>query len=130
MKCPCIRFSPGGHLRVAALVAAAATFAACGGGGYGGTPSAGNNTPLTPTITTAPVDVTVPAGQPASFTVSATGSPPLSYQWMRGTNDIQGATATTYSLVGTPADNGATFKVRVTNAYGSVTSAPATLTVQ
>lgn len=107
-----------------------AALAACGGGGYGGGTSAGNNAALAPAIATAPASVTVPAGQSASFTVSATGYPPLSYQWIRGTNDIQGATSSTYTLAATPADNGATFAVRVTNAYGNVTSAPATLTVQ
>ncbi len=110
--------------------AALAALAACGGGSYGGAPNAGSNTQLAPAIAAAPASVTVPAGQTATFTVSASGYPPLSYQWLRGTTDIQGATSVTYSLVATAADNGAAFAVRVTNAYGSVTSAPAMLTVQ
>jgi hypothetical protein len=82
-----------------------------------------------PTITAQPASRTVAVGQTATFSVAATGSQPLSYQWQRGTTNIAGATSASYSLVAAAGDNGATFRVLVTNAFGSVTSSSATLTV-
>ena len=51
-----------------------------------------------PSITTHPANQTVPAGGTATFTVAASGSPPLSYQWQRNGVDIPGATSASYSL--------------------------------
>jgi glucose/arabinose dehydrogenase len=83
-----------------------------------------------PTITTHPASQTVPAGGTATFTVAASGSPPLSYQWQRNGADIQGATSASYSLASvTTADSGARFRARVTNSAGSALSNEATLTV-
>ena len=83
-----------------------------------------------PGFSTQPANVTVDAGQPATFTVVATGSTPLSYQWQRGTTNIGGATSASYTLASAAAsDNGATFRVVVTNAAGNATSNSATLTV-
>src|SRR5205823_11446122 len=42
-----------------------------------------NAAPVAPTITTQPARQTVTAGQTATFTVTATGTAPLSYQWQR-----------------------------------------------
>jgi hypothetical protein len=109
-----------------ALLAAAALLAglltACGGGDD--SPAA-----VAPTITAAPAAITVTAGQSASFTVVATGSA-LTYTWRRDGNPIVGASAATYTLTpATLADTGALFSVTVSNAGGSVESAPARLTV-
>jgi glucose/arabinose dehydrogenase len=82
-----------------------------------------------PSITVQPISRTVAVGQAATFSVSATGSQPLSYQWQRGTTNISGATSASYALVAGAADNGATFRVVVSNAFGSVTSNSVTLTV-
>jgi glucose/arabinose dehydrogenase len=83
-----------------------------------------------PVITTSPADVFVASGQPATFFASASGEPPLAYQWQRNGVDIVGATSQTYTIPSTAlSDNGATFRMRVTNAHGSTTSAPADLTV-
>ncbi len=82
-----------------------------------------------PVVTQHPVSVTVAAGQQATFTVVATGTPPLSYQWQRGTTNIAGATGPTLSFTATSADDGATFRAVVTNAAGTATSNAATLTV-
>lgn len=83
-----------------------------------------------PSIGTPPADLTVAAGQPATFSVVATGTQPLTYRWQRDGVDIPGATGASYTTAPTvPADDGATFRVIVSNAAGSVTSAPATLTV-
>jgi len=83
-----------------------------------------------PSITTHPANQTVSAGGSATFTVVASGTPPLSYQWQRNGVDIAGATSSTYTLSNvSSADNGARFRARVTNSAGSATSNEATLTV-
>ena len=98
--------------------------AACGGG----TSSIVQNTP--PAISAQPSDQTVTVGQTATFSVMATGSDPLSYQWQKGTTAIAGATSSTYTTAATTAsDSGSTFAVIVSNAAGTVTSNAATLTV-
>jgi glucose/arabinose dehydrogenase len=83
-----------------------------------------------PSIGTHPQSQTVAVGQPATFTVSASGTPPLGYQWQRNGVDIAGATSSSYTLASAqPADSGAKFRVRVSNGAGSATSNEATLTV-
>ena len=82
-----------------------------------------------PTISTHPASATVAAGQSVSFTVTASGTAPLSYQWQRNGVNIAGATSSTYSFVTSAADNGAMFRALVSNGAGSVTSNAATLTV-
>ena len=71
-----------------------------------------NNATLTvrtpPTITTQPADRTVSAGQRARFSVAATGTPPLHYQWTKNGVNISGATRASYTTPPTTAgDNGA-----------------------
>jgi glucose/arabinose dehydrogenase len=82
-----------------------------------------------PSISSHPANVTVAAGQSASFTVAASGTAPLAYQWQRNGVNIANATSPTYTLTTSAADNGATFRAVVSNAAGSVTSNSATLTV-
>jgi hypothetical protein len=89
-----------------------------------------NSAPVAPTITTQPTAQTVTAGQTATFTVVASGTAPLTYQWQKNGSDITGATATSYTTpVTTTADSGALFRVVVSNTAGNVTSNSATLTV-
>jgi glucose/arabinose dehydrogenase len=84
-----------------------------------------------PTITGHPSSQSVTRGQPATFTVTATGSTPLSYQWQRDQSNIPNATSSSYTISSAGmADNGAKFRCVVTNAFGSATSNEATLTVQ
>jgi alkaline phosphatase D len=91
--------------------------------------AAGSSTP--PTITTQPADRTVREGQRARFSVTATGTPPLHYQWMKNGVNITGATKASYTTPPTTAaDNGALFAVTVSNLAGSETSNNAILTVQ
>jgi glucose/arabinose dehydrogenase len=83
-----------------------------------------------PVILDRPVSQTVSAGQPVTFAVSATGTPPVTYQWFRNDVAIPGATGTSYTLPSVSvADTGARFTVRVSNAHGDVMSSGATLTV-
>ena len=81
-------------------------------------------------ITTQPTPVTVSDGQPAMFTVAASGTQPINFQWRKDGADIAGATSNQLSLPATNMnDNGAVISVVVTNAAGSVTSSGALLSV-
>lgn len=83
-----------------------------------------------PSITTQPLSIAVNAGQPATFSVVATGTATLNYQWSKNGTAISGATSASYTTPATStADSGAAFTVVVTNASGSVTSNAATLKV-
>lgn len=99
--------------------------------GCSGLANPGSSTqPVAPSLTVQPASVTVTGGQPATFSVSATGTAPISYQWRRNTANISGATAASYTIPATTTtDNGAKFDVIVTNNSGSITSSQATLTV-
>jgi hypothetical protein len=89
-----------------------------------------NAAPVTPTITTQPANQTVTAGQTATFSVVATGTMPLSYQWLKNGANIAGAISSSYTTPATTAaDNGSTFNVVVSNTAGTATSNAATLTV-
>jgi hypothetical protein len=85
---------------------------------------------VAPSITAQPQNATVVEGQTASFSVTATGTAPLAYQWRRNGTNIAGATSSTYTTPATTlTDSGAQFTVVVSNAAGAVTSNAATLTV-
>jgi beta-galactosidase len=87
--------------------------------------------PAAAAITAQPANRTAFVGQTATFSVTATGSPALAYQWRRNGTAITGATAASYvTPVLAAADNGASYTVVVTNPINSVTSAAAVLTVQ
>ena len=114
----------------ATLGAACLVLAACGGSADAPPPPEGGPGPVPPTITQQPADLTVTVGQPASFTVAASGTAPLTFQWQRNGVDIAGATTTTYSIAATVlGDSGAVFRAVVTNMAGNATSNNATLTV-
>ena len=83
-----------------------------------------------PAIGTQPAAQSVTAGQAATFTVAATGTTPLAYQWKKNGTDISGATSSTYTTPATSmGDDGAVISVVVSNGTGTVTSSDATLTV-
>ena len=86
--------------------------------------------PAAPSITTQPASETITVGQSATFSVSATGTAPLTYQWMKNNVAITGAASPRYATPATTSsDNGAKFNVTVTNQAGSVTSSSAVLSV-
>lgn len=83
-----------------------------------------------PTIVSQPIDNIQIAGQPATFEVVATGRGPLRYQWQKNGVDIEGATGDYFTTAASSlTDSGAAFRAVIKNDSGSVTSAPATLTV-
>lgn len=91
--------------------------------------------PQRPFIAAQPRDRTVLAGETAKFAVGVIGSKPLYYRWQRsGTNltdssSISGATTSVLAIANVSPADAATYTVVVTNAFGSNTSAGATLTV-
>ncbi len=89
--------------------------------------------PTLPSITAQPQNQTVSMGQTASFTVSATGTPPLRYQWYFGTPDsaapLSGKTNATLLLNNVQTNEAGGYFAVVANNYGSVTSTVATLMV-
>jgi endonuclease/exonuclease/phosphatase family metal-dependent hydrolase len=85
--------------------------------------------PSPPSITDSPQSQTNYVGSSVIFTVSATGTVPLAYQWRFNGTDINGATGTSYSRVGIQMNDAGSYVAVVTNSTGSVTSAVATLTV-
>ena len=89
-----------------------------------------NPDPVAPSITTQPASQTINAGQTATFSVTATGTAPLSYQWQKNSAAISGATSSSYTTPAEAAsDNGAQFSVVVSNSAGTATSNAAILTV-
>jgi len=106
----------------------ALSFAGCGG--YSSTGTVNGNGPVAPYIATQPVNQTVTAGQTGTFSVAATGTAPITYQWQKNGADITGATSSGYTTsVTTTADSGEMFRVIVSNTAGNVTSNSALLTV-
>jgi Immunoglobulin I-set domain len=96
------------------------TASGCGGGPGG----------VAPNFTIEPTALSTPVGQIATFTVTASGSAPLRFQWSKNGTEINGATNSSYTTPAVvPADNGSSFNVTVTNSIGSATSSSASLTV-
>jgi hypothetical protein len=85
---------------------------------------------VAPTITTQPQNQSVTAGGTVTFTVVASGTAPLSYQWSKNGAAIAAATSSSYTTPATmTGDNGSKFSVQVSNAAGGQMSNAATLTV-
>ncbi len=82
-----------------------------------------------PAIVNQPQSISVNAGQPASFSVTASGTAPLTYQWRKNGSNISGATLSSYSIAITAANDAGNYSVVVTNGAGTTTSNNAVLTV-
>ncbi len=83
--------------------------------------------PLPAKITSPPHTLVVLAGQSAAFTVAATGTLPLAYQWRLNGTDIPGATTTAIAILTAWATNAGAYLVLVTNRYGADLSPDALL---
>jgi hypothetical protein len=88
-----------------------------------------NPAPIAPSITTQPASQTVDSGANVTFTVAASGTAPLSYQWRKNGGIIAGATGASLALSSVSTTDAGNYTVQVSNSAGSVTSATATLTV-
>ena len=106
------------------------------GGKLEGTTTGNGTLKIAPTITTQPQDVEVKENETATFTVNATGTEPLSYQWQQSTDNgknwtnIAGVNAAEYTTGKTTMDmNGTQYRCVVKNSIDEVTSDAATLTV-
>jgi len=106
--------------------------ASCGGGGSGSTASSSTSTTSAvglPSITSQPASLSVAVGASASFSVVASSTTTLSYQWRHAGTAISGATSATFTLDTVAATDAGDYDVVVSNAQGSTTSAIAVLTV-
>ncbi len=83
-----------------------------------------------PTITAQPQSLTVNVGQLATFSVTAVGTAPLSYQWSKGANAIVSATLATFSIAKAQLSDKGLYSCVASNAFSSATSNAALLTVQ
>ena len=92
-------------------------------------------TVLDPWIVGQPINQTVAAGAPVSFSVSAVGTPPLGYQWFKGAmpladgTNLSGTLTATLSLAHAQAGDAGNYSVTVSNVNGQVTSSNAALVV-
>lgn len=82
-----------------------------------------------PAITKQPADLAVKTGETASFSVTATGYPALSYQWRKNSSAIGGATSATFSLPNVQATDAGSYDVVITNEVGVLSSKLVRLTV-
>ena len=88
-----------------------------------------NDVSATPAITTQPVSQTGVVGGGVVFSVVATGNPSPTYQWLKNSIAISGASSASLSLGNLTLADAAVYVVNVTNSFGTVTSVAATLTV-
>ena len=82
-----------------------------------------------PVITVQPQSQSVTVSNNATFTVTATGVVPLHYQWFFNTNTPVGVNSNAFTRLNAQTNDAGTYSVIITNNYGSVTSAFATLTI-
>ncbi len=109
----------------------AATYTVLVSNGTGSAPSDGAILTVrqVPNISVQPQSHAVNAGANVQFTVTATGTAPLYYQWKKNGNDINGANTDTLTLNNVSALDVATYSVVVSNAAGSAPSDGAALTL-
>ena len=99
-------------------------------GSYGcATSSVASLTVIDPAIVTHPVSQTAEAGNSVTFTVSAVGTGPITYQWRKQETPIANATNTTLTLANLSGTDVGSYGVVVCGSYGCITSSVAVLTV-
>ena len=92
-------------------------------------PVSESNVSIAPVINTQPQSLTVAVGAPANFSVIASGTAPLAYQWRINGTNISGASTNSYSIVSAQTTNNGSYSVVITNIAGVVTSSVAVLLV-
>ena len=97
-----------------------------------GMPPTAGQAPTTPTIDTQPVDLTVAVGANATFAVSASGAPPLAYQWqffngaawvnLTDNARINGSHSSALTIAPVYPSDAGSYQVVITNGLGSASS--------
>jgi hypothetical protein len=82
-----------------------------------------------PTITTNPVSLVIGAGNAFNFAAAAAGTAPLAYQWRLNGANLSGAAANSFGRIAAQFSDTGSYTLVVTNLFGGITSAPATLVV-
>ena len=80
------------------------------------------NVIVTPAISSSPTNLLLHVGDPANFSVTASGIPTPTYQWYKNNVPIPGATGTNYSIAGVVLTNIGTYTVVVSNVAGAVSA--------
>lgn len=80
-------------------------------------------------ITIQPANQIVETNKSVTFRVTATGTPPFSYQWNKDGKPISGANTSRLSIASASSDDAGNYTVDISNAYGTVTSVAASLTI-
>jgi hypothetical protein len=88
-----------------------------------------NPVAVAPAFTTQPASQIITAGNPVTFSAAASGTPAPTYQWQKDGVNISGATNSSYPIASVASGDAGNYTVVATNSAGSVTSNPATLTV-
>ena len=88
-----------------------------------------STTQILPSFFTQPVSQTVAEGSSVTFSTSASGTPNPTYQWYFNGTAIAGATGPAFNISSAQITSAGLYTVVLTNSAGSVTSAPASLTV-
>ncbi len=112
----------------------AGTYSAIVSGQTGSSQSAGAVLTVSPEATAPifqyqPAATSVTVGGTATLGVGVVGTPPITYQWSKGGAAIAGATSSSLSFMNTAASDAGVYTVAITDPVGTVTSSPATLTV-
>ncbi len=84
---------------------------------------------MPPAVRASPLSQSAILGASASFTVDATGTAPLAFQWNLNNVPLPGQTSATLNLLNVQTTNAGTYTVTIANVAGTNTSSPATLTV-
>src|SRR5207245_1442004 len=82
-----------------------------------------------PIILTQPQNQTVFVGETANFSMVASGTPPLNYQWQFNGSNIDGATSSSLAVTNAQLNQAGNYSGLVSNSFGFLPSSNATLTV-
>ncbi len=97
-------------------------------GGAGSTSKPPPPTATLPSITAQPASQAIPINRSGTFTVTASGTAPLTYQWYRNGVTVSNGNAASFSTpIITASDSGTNYSVTVSNSAGSVSSTVASL---
>lgn len=85
--------------------------------------------PVAPTISVQPASQSVSVDDSVTFSVTASGTPPLTYQWYKGSTPIDLAITSSYTIPSAQVSDDGNYSVKVRTVAGGITSSTATLTV-